>query len=207
MEHHPPLNDATDQQLIGLYRNGHDEAFVHLVQRYQLELFHFLVRFVGDRSQAEDIFQEAYLQIHLSIDSFDLSRPFKPWLFTIAANKARDYLRKVKQRKVQPLSATTDGDPDSPQFVDLIDSQIALPSDQADLSETQGMVRAVIADLPEHMREILLLAYFHHVAYKEIAKALGIPLGTVKSRLHAAVAMFAQAWKARHEDSKDSEPE
>jgi RNA polymerase sigma-70 factor (ECF subfamily) len=194
------LQDLSDQELVRLYRAGREQAFVLLVHRYEKELFHFLIRFVGDRVPAEDIFQETCLQIHLSIDSFDLTRPFKPWLFTIGANKARDYLRRVKQR---PTARLTGGigpgdDPEGVQLVDLIDAQLPLPEDEAGSAETRAMVRAVVAEMPPRMKEILLMAYFHHVPYRDIAHTLGIPLGTVKSRLHAAVATFAQQWKERY---------
>jgi RNA polymerase sigma-70 factor (ECF subfamily) len=152
---------------------------------------------VGDRAPAEDVFQETCLQVHTSIASFDLQRPFKPWLFTISANKARDYLRRTKQRQTVQLSAGGDQDGDGGQMIDLIDAQFPTPDEHADLAETQRFVRETIAQLPENMKEILLMAYFHHVPYKQIAQNLGVPLGTVKSRLHAAVATFAEAWKQK----------
>jgi RNA polymerase sigma-70 factor (ECF subfamily) len=191
-----PLAQQTDQDLIRLYRAGREEAFAVLVHRYERELFFFLLRFVGDRAPAEDVFQETCLQVHLSIESFDLQRPFKPWLFTISANKARDYLRRTKQRQTVSLSAG-DEQGDGGQVIDLIDAQFPTPDEHADSAETQRLVRETIAALPEHMKEILLMAYFHHVPYKDIAQNLGIPLGTVKSRLHAAVASFAERWKQR----------
>jgi RNA polymerase sigma-70 factor (ECF subfamily) len=192
-----PLSGQSDQDLIRLYRGGRDDAFGVLVHRYERELFFFLLRFVGDRAPAEDVFQETCLQVHTSIESFDLQRPFKPWLFTISANKARDYLRRTKQRRTVQLSAGGDDEGDGGQIIDLIDSQFPRPDEHADIAETQRFVRETIAAMPEHMKEILLMAYFHHVPYKEIAQNLGIPLGTVKSRLHAAVASFAEAWKQR----------
>jgi hypothetical protein len=86
------LNDKTDEDLLSAYRLGDRTSFATLVERYQRELFHFLVRFLGDRAAAEDIFQEAFLQVHQSADQFDPQRRFRPWLFTIAANKARDLM-------------------------------------------------------------------------------------------------------------------
>ena len=100
------LDDQRDELLVEQYRVGNQQAYRILVERYQQELYHFLARFVSDAAIAEDLFQEAFLQVHLSIDSFDTSRRFRPWLFTIAANKARDYLRKIKQRAMVPMSGT-----------------------------------------------------------------------------------------------------
>lgn len=189
---------VTDEQLVDLYRSGDTQAFTTLISRYERELFHFLFRFTGRRGLAEDVFQEAFLQVHLSINTFDTSRKFKPWLFTIAANKARDQLRRKSQRPAAQLSARVDdSNDDGPEFVDLMEADLVLPDVQVEQEETQQLVREAVESLPDHLREILLLAYFHKLAYSEIAEALEIPLGTVKSRLHAAVASFAQQWK-RH---------
>ncbi len=186
--------------MVTRYREGEQAAFSLLVDRYQRELFHFLFRFLGKRAAAEDVFQDTFLQIHLSIDSFDVDRRFKPWLFTIAANKARDHLRRKSQRPLAPLSAPLDASQDQGrQFIDLVESQLILPDEQVEQQEVRDLVRQAVEALPEHLREILLLAYFQRLAYAEIAEVLGIPLGTVKSRLHSAVASFAQEWKRNYQ--------
>ncbi|MEM9415736.1 MAG: sigma-70 family RNA polymerase sigma factor [Planctomycetota bacterium] len=193
------LSDLTDERLVVAYREGRVSALQVLVKRYEQELFHFLIRFSGNRASAEDLFQEAFLQVHLSAGTFDASKRFKPWLFTIAANKARDLLRKQKRQRAVPLSALIDATQESgSSFIDLLEAEIPLPDDQADDAEIAELIRAVAEEMPDHLREVLLLAYFNHFAYKEIADMLGIPLGTVKSRLHAAVGTFAQLWKSRY---------
>ena len=195
-KHHMP-EEVTDEQLVGRYRAGEVSAYEQLVQRYRQELFHFLVRFSGNRAAAEDLFQEAFLQVHLSMDSFDVSKRFRPWLFTIAANKARDYLRKTSRRQAAPLSAFVDDSRDDGRaFIDLLEADVSLPADDAEEKEQRELVRKTVAALPDHLREVLILAYFNQFAYKEIAEMLSIPLGTVKSRLHAAVGTFAQLWRS-----------
>ncbi len=194
-----PLDDLSDEQLVERYRHGQADAFNVLVERYRKELFHFLIRFTGDRAGAEDMFQEGFLQVHLAIDTFDTDRRFKPWLFAIAANKARDYLRRNKRRQTVPLSALVDPSQDEgPAFLDLMQADLPLPPDEAERQEVRQLVRDAVAALPEHLREVILLAYFHRFAYQEIADMLNVPLGTVKSRLHAAVGTFAQLWKQRY---------
>ena len=185
------LADLSDSQLVEAYKGGQIEAFNLLVGRYRQELFHFLVRFLSNRASAEDVFQEAFLQVHLSIETFDTDRRFKPWLFTIAANKARDYLRRRNQRSAAQLSAPVGGDGASTRD---------LPTEATEQDETRELVRDMVTELPDHLREILILAYFHQFPYKEIAQMLSIPLGTVKSRLHAAVGTFADMWKQKHGD-------
>lgn len=188
-------SEISDEQLIDRYRAGEDQAFEALVRRYRAELFHFLVRFAGGRAAAEDVFQETFLQVHQSIETFDTRRRFKPWLFTIAANKARDYLRRRARRPAAPLSAPVGGEEEGQTFVDLMEADLPLPEQTAEDAETSERVRQAIEQLPDHLREILLLAYFQKFSYAQISEVLGIPLGTVKSRLHAAVANFAEKWK------------
>ena len=191
----PQTGEPSDEQLLERYLNGDLASFQRLVERYQRELFHFLIRFIGNRASAEDVFQETFLQVHNSGESFDLSRRFRPWLFTIAANKARDLMRSQARRPTSPLQAEiSPGDGEGGQFIDLMAADVPLPDEPAKQAEMQEQVRSVVMSLPEHLREILLLSYFHQFPYKQIADVLGIPLGTVKSRLHSAVATFSERW-------------
>jgi RNA polymerase sigma-70 factor (ECF subfamily) len=195
-------DERTDEQLLSDYRSGSGAAFAQLVNRYQRELFHFLVRFLGDRAAAEDVFQEAFLQVHQSAEQFDPTRRFRPWLFTIAANKARDLLRSQSRRPTSPLQASiSQGDNDSGEFIDLMEAAGELPSEPMEREELQKLVQKTVMQMPEHLREILLLSYFHQFPYKQISEILGIPLGTVKSRLHAAVAHFADRWQASNKNN------
>ncbi|MCE9590002.1 MAG: RNA polymerase sigma factor [Planctomycetes bacterium] len=197
-----PNNDQTDEALVHRYQSGDVHAFETLVARYQVELFHFLARFTGNRTTADDLFQETFLQVHISAENFDTERRFRPWLFTIAANKARDHLRRNHRRQTSSLSAPVNGYGDEGgEFVDLMQADLEQPPEEVERREVQEMVRETVRLMPEHLREILLLAYFHQFAYKEVADMLQIPLGTVKSRLHAAVAAFAELWKQRTKDA------
>lgn len=187
--------EPTDEQLLESYKSGNKLGFSQLVERYQRELFHFLVRFLGDRAAAEDVFQEAFLQVHQSAATFDTSRRFRPWLFTIAANKARDLMRSQARRPTNPLQASIGGDEESGQFIDLMQSSTEMPGENLEKEELQKLVQNTVMSMPDHLREILLLSYFHQFPYKQIGDILQIPLGTVKSRLHAAVAHFADRWR------------
>lgn len=187
----------TDEQLLADYRAGNRQSFSELVSRYQRELYHFLVRFLGNRAAAEDVFQETFLQVHQSAEQFDPQRRFRPWLFTIAANKARDLIRSQARRPTSPLQASmSPGDDEAGEFIDLMQSVNAIPSEPMEREELQRQVQTTVTAMPEHLREILLLSYFHQFPYKQISEILDIPLGTVKSRLHAAVAHFADRWRS-----------
>lgn len=199
----PASEDDSDESLLMAYQRGDKSGFAQLVERYQRELFHFLVRFLGDRAAAEDIFQEAFLQVHQSAATFDLQRRFRPWLFTIAANKARDLMRSQARRPTNPLHASiSPSEDDGGQFIDLMESTAQPPGARIEKEELQRLVHHTVMEMPDHLREILLLSYFHQFPYKQISDILNIPLGTVKSRLHAAVAFFADRWRAIHENKR-----
>lgn len=198
------VDDRSDEQLLVDYRTGDLAAFRILMERYHDDLLRFLLRFMGDRQAAEDVFQETFLQIHNSAESFDETRRFKPWLFTIAANKGRDLHRKSSRRPTLGLSAHV-GDDESRTFVDLMEIDVPAPSAAMDAREQDAAVQKAVDELPEHYREILLLAYFQRLSYGQIAEILEIPLGTVKSRLHAAVAGFARAWNNQIRDERKTD--
>jgi RNA polymerase sigma-70 factor (ECF subfamily) len=196
-----PEADVTDEQLLAAHRSGDSLAFAKLVKRYERELYLFLVRFLGDRAAAEDVFQEAFLQVHQSAEQFDATKRFRPWLFTIAANKARDLMRSQARKPTSPLQAAiSPGDEDSGEYIDLMHAAAELPDAPMQRAELSDQVQRAVAAMPGHLREILLLSYFHGFAYKQISDILNIPLGTVKSRLHAAVAFFAEKWRTANPD-------
>ena len=179
-----------------------------LVGRYRRELFNFLARFTGNVATAEDVFQETFLQLHVSAGTFDMSRRLKPWLFTIAANKARDALRKSYRRQAAPLDAPVAGSGDQQTtYADLMPSDIPPPDESLLNLETRQAVQKIISRMPENLRTVLHLSYFNEFPYKEIAGILGVPLGTVKSRLHAAVKHFARQWKSYAARSRHDGPE
>lgn len=190
------VQKKSDEALLAAYLEGDRPAFHELMDRYKNELLHFLTRFLGSRAAGEDVFQETFLQVHLSADTFDPARRFKPWLFTIAANKARDYHRKHNKRTSVSLSASIGDEGEGQRFVDLLEADLPGPDVPILDAERSRLVKAVMDAMPPHLREILLMSYFQRLSYNQIADSLEIPLGTVKSRLHTAVAYFANAWKA-----------
>jgi len=190
------VNARSDEELLAEHLAGKPGAFDLLVGRYLDEVFAFVYRFVNNAANADDLVQDTFLQVHLAAATFDRSRAFKPWLYTIAANKARDFLRSKARRSPLSIDAASKAD-DGQGPAELIASGAEPLDQQVETSETNRAVREVVASMPEHLRLILMLGYFQQLPYAEIAEILEIPVGTVKSRLHAAVAHFAKLWRAR----------
>ena len=197
------LDKQSDAELFARYAAGEEAAFRIIVNRYKNGLYVFLRRFLNRRDLIDDVFQETFLQLFTSRESFDTSRPLRPWLFTIAANKAKDALRKRQRTAAIPIGTIADSEEMS--FDDVLNtltSDSTMPYEKLEKGETAVRVRQVIANMPENLREILILAYFNKFSYKQMARILSIPIGTVKSRLHTAVGRFAGEWKASAESKE-----
>ena len=193
----PVFDKQTDAELLDRYAAGEEAAFREIVSRYKNGLYAFLRQFLNHQDMVEDAFQETFLQLFTSRASFDTSRPLRPWLFTIAANKAKDALRKRQRTAAIPIGTIAESQEMS--FDDVLNtltSDRTTPYEKLQKSETASRVGQIIADMPDNLRVILNLAYFNKFSYKQMANILSIPIGTVKSRLHTAVGRFAKEWKA-----------
>lgn len=199
------LAQITDEDLLIRYRDeGRPSDFSALVHRYEKELYRYLTRYLGDASLADDVFQNTFLQVHLKRGLFEDGRPVRPWLYAIATHQAVDALRKAGRHPTISLDQRTnkhDVDPSS--LVDLLVSDVPGPLAELQGDERKEWVRASIARLPETLRQTLLLAYYDDLKYREIAEILGIPVGTVKSRLHAALAKLHEMAKTAHQDTSE----
>ncbi len=199
------IAQPTDEELLSRYRDeGRPEDFNALVRRYERELYRYLVRYVGEKSLADDVFQNTFLQVHLKRGLYESGRPVRPWLYAIATHQAVDALRKAGRHPTVSLdhrSSTGESDPSA--LVDLLVSDTPGPLTNLQGEERKQWVREAIEKLPETLRQTLILAYFQDLKYREIADILKIPVGTVKSRLHAALAKLEElARAARHDGSE-----
>ncbi len=193
-----PTRDAAppDEELLARVRAGDREWFGPLVRRYERELYGYLRRYVGDADLAEDVFQNTFTQVFVKIDQYEPGRPARPWIYAIATNQAIDAMRK-RARRSDAAADPTGGDPadaDPKPLAELAAAPGPSPHEQADRAEEAGRVRAAVDRLPDLLRQVLLLAYFQGLPYRDVADALGIPVGTVKSRLHAALVKFQEVW-------------
>ena len=190
------LKKLTDAELLTRYIAGEEAAFREIIDRNKHGLYAYLRRFLNRHDLVEDVFQETFLQLFSSRESFDKNRPLRPWLFTIAANKAKDALRIWRRTSAVPIGSMTDSEDLSfDDMLNTIASDPIMPYEELEKNETALNVGQIIASMPDNLREILLLSYFQRFSYKQMAEILSIPIGTVKSRLHAAVGRFAKDWK------------
>lgn len=197
------MESRSDEQLLADHLAGTPGAFDDLVARYVNEVFGFLCRFVGNAAAADDLAQETFVQVHLAAAAFDPKRVFRPWLYTIAANKARDFLRARGRRQEFSLDSAGRKD-DGPSLAQSLPAAEAEFGQEVEGSEKAAAVRAIVNEMPEHLRMMLVLGYFQQLPYANIAEILDVPVGTVKSRLHAAVKHFAKQWQASAETKSAS---
>lgn len=191
------VQNKLDKDLLFRFSQGEESAFKEIIELYKDNLYSFLRRFLNKTELIEDVFQETFMQLYLSRNSFDTDRAMKPWLFTIAANKARDALRKIQRTPETPLGPIADAsDVSVDDVLNSITSFKETPYDEVSKEETAVQVRTIIFDMPDNLREILILAYFKQFSYKQMADILSIPIGTVKSRLHTAVVSFSKKWRS-----------
>jgi len=188
----------SDEDLLRRFRVDDDAAaFEALVHRYEQELFSYLRRYLGSAEMAEDVFQATFLQVYLKKENFEDGRRFRPWLYTIATNQAIDAQRRNRRHRMVSIDHRGgDGADDVGALVEMLAGSDRTADDQMADEEAREWVRSAVADLPETLKGTVLLVYHQGMKYREAADALGIPVGTVKSRLHAALLKLNESWLA-----------
>lgn len=173
------MPDPTDRDLAMQARRGEAEAFGELVRRYQVSVFNVCYRLLGERREAEDLAQEAFLRAYQRLETFDADRAFGPWIRRVAANACLNRLEGPAPADL-PLDEERD---------QAVDHRPEIAHEQA---EQAGTIRAAIHSLPPHYRVVIELRHFQEMSYDEIAAALDIPLSDVKSRLFRARRILAE---------------
>jgi RNA polymerase sigma-70 factor, ECF subfamily len=193
----PAQSGKSDERLLLDYRsNGDAAAFEELVHRYERDLYSYLRRYLVDAAMAEDAFQATFLQVHLKCGQFEEGRKFRPWLYTVATNQAIDAQRRNRRHRLPSLDRRgnlADGG-ESGSLADALVSREPDADSNLLHQEQRQWARKAVRKLPEPLRKVVLLVSYQGLKYREAAEALGIPVGTVKSRLHAAVEKLNEAW-------------
>lgn len=192
------VDGVPDETLLERIRSGRNDMIGPLIRRYEHELYGYLHRYLGDAELAADVFQNTFVAVFVKIRHYEPGRAARPWLYAIATNQAIDALRRQKRRPERTVDSNTPEDSESARSIfELLTAREQDPAEHAMGSELAAQVREAVNELPDLLRQAIILAYFQGLKYQEIADVLEIPLGTVKSRLNAAMAKLAENWQAR----------
>jgi RNA polymerase sigma-70 factor (ECF subfamily) len=176
------MSAPSDRDLIERARRGEADAFGELVTRYQTSVFNVCYRILYERGEAEDLAQETFIRAHQRLETFDLERPFGPWVRRVAANLCLNHLS-ARPATAAVLDEERDPDP-------------GLRPDSAYEAQERGeQIRAALAALPPHYRAVVELRHYQDMSYDEIAAALRLPLSDVKSHLFRARKLLAERLK------------
>ncbi|KOP78755.1 RNA polymerase sigma factor SigW [Cytobacillus praedii] len=173
--------EAIVKKRIKQVLKGDQDAYAEVVEIYGEKVFQICYRMLGNRHEAEDIAQEAFLRAYVNIHSFNINLKFSSWLYRIATNLCIDRIRKKKpDYYLDAEVAGTDG----LTMYSQIASDTSLPEDDVESLELQETIQREISKLPEKYRTVIVLKYIEELSLNEISKILDLPLGTVKTRIH-----------------------
>jgi RNA polymerase sigma-70 factor (ECF subfamily) len=142
------------------------------------------------------VFQNTFLQLYTKIHQYEPGRPVRPWLYTIATNQAIDVLRRQSRQQTVRLELEREerGDAESPALLGLLASRVPGPLEQLQSIERNQLIRQTVEKLPDFLKQVVILAFYQSLKYSEVAEILGIPVGTVKSRMHTALVRLQEIW-------------
>lgn len=173
--------EALITKRINQVLKGDQNAFGEIVELYKDKVFQLCFRMLGNRHEAEDLAQEAFVRAFVNIHSFKINMKFSTWLYRIATNLCIDRLRKKKpDYHLDAEVAGTEG----LNMYSQIASDTLKPEEEVASLELQESIQAEITKLPEKYRSVIVLKYIEELSLKEISDILDLPVGTVKTRIH-----------------------
>lgn len=179
------LTQREIEVLVERARQGDRAAFGQLVDEYKDKIYNYVARMLNDPYEAEDVTQEAFLRAYKSLPRFRGASSFHTWLYRIASNLAIDVVRKRK-RQEPTFSLDEPLESDDGEYERELPDETGGPEERTSTRETRVAVRRAIMDLPEKLRDVMILYELQGETYEDIAGILDVPLGTVKSRLFNA---------------------
>jgi RNA polymerase sigma-70 factor (ECF subfamily) len=173
---------------------GDSAAWDEIVQNYHRRIYNLCYRFVGSADDAQDLTQEVFIKIYRTLSSYDTNKgAFATWITTITRNLLVDHFRKTKQdRMTDSLDAAPSDHEDAQPLSDRIEDKSAPPDSHVRSREVGDTVHAALAKLSPELREAVILRDLQDMDYREIATALKVPEGTVKSRINRGRAELAR---------------
>jgi RNA polymerase sigma-70 factor (ECF subfamily) len=186
-----PGPEPDDASLVRRCLKDDQAAFRILVERYQGEVYSLTLRLVNRAEDAEDLTQETFLRAFRALKRYDPTRPFGAWLHTIASRLCIDHHRRQRGARLVSLTQPEEGTAGEERTIDLADPD-AGPEEHAEQGELARRLEALVQSLPPDSRAAILLRHQQDLPYEEIARVLGVPLGTVKARIHRARIMLKE---------------
>ncbi len=190
-------NSSSDENLLLDYaRSENRDSFDQLVRRFNREIFAYLRRYLGSEHLAEDALQGTFLLLHRKCGQFDFRRRLRPWLYRIATNQANDLLRRNRRHQAVSLEAVLQTNTEGrhePLLRETLADRRPGSAEAVETAEMRQKVAAAVRELPDWLRQPIQLVVFEDFKYREAADMLGIPLGTLKSRLSQAIRRLATA--------------
>jgi RNA polymerase sigma-70 factor (ECF subfamily) len=181
------LTNLTDQEIVELALRGRESAYRELIRRYQRPVLSLIHRIVRDRELAEDLAQDTFVKVLNALDRYRSEYKFSSWIFKIAHNTALDSLRKREVPTLSLEGAPNAVTPDAQEATRLtIAGDEQAPDDYTAGRELRVYIEAAIDRLRPEYRTAVTLYHMEGLAYEEIAAAMELPLGTVKTFIHRA---------------------
>jgi RNA polymerase sigma factor (sigma-70 family) len=191
--------ETADRVLVQQALNGNQDAFEVLVSRYKQSLFGLIYHYVGEYHEAEDVLQQVWLQLYLSLATLRPNAQIKPWLFTVARNRSLDVLRHkhvLSQRLLFFCEAEARIDEDEVSFLETIPDTSPTPEEQAELHDLQREIQHAIRALPHKYRPVVWHFYTGQLSCAEIGRVLDRPGSTVKTHFNRAKPFMRAAFIA-----------
>lgn len=188
-----PYQDRLDGVLVQQARDGDQEAFEQLVERYRIPLFRLIRHLVANADQARDLLQQVFLQLYVSLPTLHTTGSIKPWLLQVARHRCVDELRRQPKRIIYFSELESAGEEDEPSFLDAIVDPHPLPEEVVEYRDIHQHLHLAIRALPPKYRAIVLLRCAAQLSFPEIAQQLSIPAGTAKGQFHRAKRLLRAA--------------
>lgn len=177
-------HSVTDEQLLQQFKAGDDHVFYILFRRYEKPIIGYLFGMTGNLEQSKDVSQETFLKLINKPPKFYFGGSLKSWLFRSARNHMIDILRReAKQTAIDDIVEP--------------DDCLLNPHEKLSLSEDFAELNSVVEQLDDKYREVVVLYYFSEMTYKDIAKVMGIPIGTALWRMRKAISMMQELYESK----------
>jgi RNA polymerase sigma-70 factor, ECF subfamily len=192
------MEPEPDAQLMLRLKNGEDQALNELMGRWQQPLVSFIYRYIGQETEALDLAQETFVRVYETRHRYTVQGKFSTWLFAIAANLSRNYLRWRQRRGDSASEGREVKGKHSPEFAESVPSEDDSPDQAAMRSESISLIKEVVNQLPHDLKTVILLYEYQGLSYDEIASVLGCSIKAVEMKLYRTRKLLREKLSQTH---------